>query len=199
MHQDCSRFRVLYQGQERAQVDWDLIGRHNMLNALAAIAAATVVEVTIDMAAAALAAFKNVKRRMEIRGTARVITVYDDFAHHPTEISASVEALRARVGSQRVIAVLDPRSNTMRMGVHRESLAASLDGADQVLLFQLPELQWELKLVGDALNGKARVFKSVDAILSALVADLHQDDHVLIMSNGGFENIHTRLLEQLRS
>jgi UDP-N-acetylmuramate: L-alanyl-gamma-D-glutamyl-meso-diaminopimelate ligase len=196
---DGSRFRVRRQGRDIGSVAWELIGRHNMMNALAAIAAAQAVDVPVDMACAALADFRSVKRRLEIRGCINGVTVYDDFAHHPTEIAATLEALRAHVGEQRIIAVLDPRSNTMRLGVHQDSLASALTTADKVLLFQQPNLKWDLHTVSDTLNNRGRVYQSVDAILSDLANVLRHHDHVLIMSNGGFDNIHDRLLGQLQN
>jgi UDP-N-acetylmuramate: L-alanyl-gamma-D-glutamyl-meso-diaminopimelate ligase len=194
---DCSRFRVAFRGQTQGVVEWDLIGRHNMLNAVAAIAAARHAGVAVATGCAALKEFRNVKRRLEVRGTARGITIYDDFAHHPTAIRLTLEALRARVGDKRIVAVLEARSNTMRMGVHREQLAPALAGADRVLLYQPAELKWDLNTVAEALNGAARVFRSVDEILRTLTSELRAGDQVLIMSNGGFEGIHSRLLNEL--
>jgi UDP-N-acetylmuramate: L-alanyl-gamma-D-glutamyl-meso-diaminopimelate ligase len=194
---DGSRFRVAFRDQTQGVVEWDLIGAHNMMNALAAIAAARHAGVPAATGCAALKEYRNVKRRLEVRGTARGITVYDDFAHHPTAIRVTLEALRARVGNKRIIAVLEARSNTMRMGVHREQLAPSLAGADRVLFYQPTDLKWDLNAVAKALNGQARVFRSVDEIVQTLVGDLRADDQVLIMSNGGFEGIHARLLAKL--
>jgi len=194
---DASRFRVAFRGQTQGEVEWELIGTHNMLNALAALAAARHAGVPVATGCAALKEFRNVKRRLEVRGTARGITVYDDFAHHPTAIRVTLEALRARVGTKRIIAVLEARSNTMRMGVHRDQLAPSLAGADRVLFYQPTDLKWDLNTVASALNGQARVFRSVDEIVQTLVGELRADDQVLIMSNGGFEGIHAKLLAKL--
>ena len=194
---DGSRFRVLFQGKEQGMVEWGLIGTHNVLNALAALAAARHAGVPVNTGCAALKEFRNVKRRMEVRGTVHGITVYDDFAHHPTAIHMTLDALRARVGGKRIVAVLEARSNTMRMGVHRAELGPALAGADQVLLFQPAEFQWDIQVVTAALNGRARVFHSVDEIVTALVQELRPDDQVLIMSNGGFDGIHAKLLARL--
>jgi len=194
---DCSRFRVLFQGNEQGSVEWELIGVHNMLNALAALAAARHAGVPVKSGCEALREFLNVKRRMQLYGTVRGVTVYDDFAHHPTAIRLTLEALRARVGNKRIVAVLEARSNTMRMGVHRAELGPALAGADMVFLFQPAEFQWDIQVVTAALNGRARIFRTVDEILVALNQELRPDDQVLIMSNGGFEGIHNRLLEQL--
>jgi UDP-N-acetylmuramate: L-alanyl-gamma-D-glutamyl-meso-diaminopimelate ligase len=194
---DGSRFRVLFQGREQGSVEWDLIGTHNVLNALAALAAARHAGVPVKTGCAALKEFRNVKRRMEVRGTVRGITVYDDFAHHPTAIRTTLAALRARVGDKRIVAVLEARSNTMRMGVHRAELAPALAGADQVILFQPADLPWDINIVTAALNGRARVFRSVDEIVTVLGQELRPDDQVLIMSNGGFDGIHAKLLARL--
>jgi UDP-N-acetylmuramate: L-alanyl-gamma-D-glutamyl-meso-diaminopimelate ligase len=194
---DGSRYRVLFQGKEQGTVEWDLIGTHNVLNALAALAAARHAGVPVHTGCAALKEFRNVKRRMEVRGTVRGVTVYDDFAHHPTAIHLTLDALRARVGSKRIVAVLEARSNTMRMGVHRAELGPALAGADQVILFQPTPFTWDIQIVTAALNGRARVFQSVDEIVNVLGQELQPDDQVLIMSNGGFEGIHAKLLARL--
>jgi UDP-N-acetylmuramate: L-alanyl-gamma-D-glutamyl-meso-diaminopimelate ligase len=194
---DGSRFRVLFKGQEQGTVEWDLIGTHNVLNALAALAAARHAGVPVKSGCAALKEFRNVKRRLELRGTVRGVTVYDDFAHHPTAIHTTLAALRARVGGKRIVAVLEARSNTMRMGVHRAELGPALAAADQVILFQPAEFPWDINIVTAALNGRARVFRSVDEIVTVLGQELRPDDQVLIMSNGGFDGIHAKLLARL--
>ena len=189
---DASRFRVNFQGREQGTVEWGLIGMHNVLNALAALSAARHAGVPVQTGCAALAEFRNVKRRLEMLGTIRGVSVYDDFAHHPTAIQVTLEALRARVGAQRIIAVLEARSNTMRMGVHRAQLAPALADADQVLLFQPAEFTWDINIVTAALNGRGRVFRSVDEIVTVLAAELMPGDQVLIMSNGGFDGVHAK-------
>ena len=194
---DGSRFRVQLRGAEQGLVEWDLIGAHNMLNALAAIAAARHAGVPVATSCAALNQFRNVKRRLELRGEARGVAVYDDFAHHPTAIRMTLDALRARVGNKRIVAVLEARSNTMRMGVHKEELAPALQAADAVLLYQPTDFKWDMAIVTGALNGRARVFRTVDDIVAALGRELRSDDQVLIMSNGGFEGIHGKLLAKL--
>ena len=194
---DGSRFRVLFRGREQGMVEWELIGSHNVLNALAAIAAARHAGVPVATACAAFREFRNVKRRLELRGIVHGVAVYDDFAHHPTAIRATLDALRARVGARRIVAVLEARSNTMRMGVHKEELAPALDGADAVLLYQPADFKWDMAIVTNALNGRARVFRSVDDIVATLAHELKADDQVLIMSNGGFEGIHAKLLARL--
>ena len=195
---DGSRFRVYFRQQLQGEVGWDLIGTHNVMNALAAIAAARHAGVPAAVAIDALAQFRNVKRRLETRGTVNGVTVYDDFAHHPTAISVTLDALRARIGGKRLIAVLEARSNTMRLGVHRDHLAPALQGADMVLLLQPPELKWDINAVMAPLGGKGRSFTSVEAIVDILAIETRPDDHVLIMSNGGFDGIHNKLLARLR-
>lgn len=196
---DGRAFTILAQGEPQAQVQWDLLGRHNMVNALAAVAAARHTGVGVATSAAALAAFENVKRRLQVRGRARGITVYDDFAHHPTEIAASLQALRARGDDGRIFAVLELRSNSMRMGVHRASLAAALGEADRIFILQPPALSWDLSAVTAAFADRAHVLPSVEAIVAALTAELRERDQVLIMSNGDFGGIHESLLECLHA
>jgi UDP-N-acetylmuramate: L-alanyl-gamma-D-glutamyl-meso-diaminopimelate ligase len=195
---DGSRFQVLLEGRPQGDVAWELIGAHNMSNALAAVAAANHAGVEPQRALAALSDFRSIKRRLETRGSVRGVTVYDDFAHHPTAIATTLAALRARVGDARIFAVLELRSNTMRMGVHRDTLASSLSLADRVLLHRPAGVNWNVERVTAALNGRGQALSSVEAILDALSQELRPSDHVLIMSNGGFESIHTRLLERLR-
>jgi UDP-N-acetylmuramate: L-alanyl-gamma-D-glutamyl-meso-diaminopimelate ligase len=195
---EASRFQVLFKKQDQGETTWGLLGSHNTANALAAIAAARHAGVPVKTALAALAKFRNVKRRLEVRGAARGITVYDDFAHHPTAIAATLQALRARVGNQRILAVLELRSNTMRMGVHRDTLAGSLTQADKVLMLKPADLNWNLDRVTGALKGRGQAYTTVEEILVTLAKETQPDDHVLIMSNGGFDNIHARLLERLQ-
>ena len=194
---DDSEFEVSHQGAIQGVVRWQLIGPHNRDNALAAIAAARHAGVTPAIAIDALAGFRNAKRRLELRGRSRDIAVYDDFAHHPTAIRLTLAGLRARVGRERIVAVLEPRSNTMRLGVHQDTLGPSLAQADRVLLLRPPGLSWDLeRAVGD-LGGRGSTHGSTDEILATLARELKPKDHVLVMSNGGFENIHERLLAQL--
>ncbi|HSP01778.1 MAG TPA: UDP-N-acetylmuramate:L-alanyl-gamma-D-glutamyl-meso-diaminopimelate ligase [Thioalkalivibrio sp.] len=193
---DASRFEVLYQGQPQGQVSWELIGRHNLANALAALAAARHAGVPVREGLRALEGFTSVKRRLQLRGERAGIRVYDDFAHHPTAIATTLEALRARVGEARILAVLDPHSNTMRMGVHRDRLAASLELADQVFLHAPADLGWDSAEVIDALD-RASAYPDPDRLLDALLDEVRPGDHVLIMSNGGFGGLHQRLLDTL--
>lgn len=196
---DAARFRISLHGNAVGDVRWGLYGRHNVENALAAAAAAHHAGVPPERAAAALTAFQNTKRRLEIRGRVDGITVYDDFAHHPTAIAATLGALRARVGTERIVAVLEPRSNTMRLGVHRDELAGSLKAADRVYLLRPAELSWDIGQVARQLNDRAEVRDSTDALIEAMRQELRSGDHVLVMSNGSFDNLHTRLLDALRA
>ncbi len=194
---DGSCFDVICHGKRAGRVEWDLNGRHNIANALAALAAARHVGVTPAIALEGLASFKNVRRRMELRGEVNGIKVYDDFAHHPTAIETTLAGLRARVGEARIIAVLELRSNTMRMGVHAEQLAASLWAADCVMVYTPPELPLDAERVFADLGERVQLHASVADIVAAIGVEAQPGDHLLVMSNGGFENIHQRLLEKL--
>jgi UDP-N-acetylmuramate: L-alanyl-gamma-D-glutamyl-meso-diaminopimelate ligase len=196
---DHSRFEVLFDGKSQGTVEWKMLGAHNVDNALAAIAAARHAGVPVAHAIDALGAFRGVRRRMELAGTAAGISVYDDFAHHPTAIETTVEGLRRRIGTARLVAVLEARSNTMRMGVHKETLAPSLRGADAVYLFAPVDLGWDADAVATAIGPHATTVPTVEALLARLDADLKAGDHVLIMSNGGFGGVHQKLLEALKN
>lgn len=196
---DGSQFDVYFHGELVGQVRWDMCGEHSVANGLMAIAAAHHVGVPLAKAIEALSQFIAPKRRLEIRGTVRGVTVYDDFAHHPTAIDTTVAGLRARVGAQRILAVLEPRSNTMRMGVHKEALPASLAGADQVFLFEPQGSGWSLQALADAIGEKARVESDLNALVELIVSQCQPGDSVLVMSNGGFGGIHQLLLNALAS
>ena len=194
---DGSEFTVCFAGGPCGVVRWPLIGLHNVDNALAAIGAARHAGVPPERAGAALASFAGVRRRMELRGVAAGVRVYDDFAHHPTAIATTLEGLRRRVGRERIVAVLEPRSNTMRAGVHRDTLAASLGGADSVWLYAPADLDWDAAGALQPLGARAHVAADFDSLLAGLALDLHAGDHALLMSNGGFGGLHERLLEAL--
>ena len=194
---DGSEFEVLYQGAVQGTVQWDLLGEHNVNNALAALAAARHVGVAPNQAIAALAEFKGVKRRMQVRGTVREVTVYDDFAHHPTAITTTLAGLRAKVGHARIIALLEPRSNTMRMGSHKAQLAQALQAADAVYLYQPAGLDWNLAEVVAEIGEKAQLLTSIDALVSSVTQQAQAGDHILVMSNGSFGGIHDKLLAAL--
>jgi UDP-N-acetylmuramate: L-alanyl-gamma-D-glutamyl-meso-diaminopimelate ligase len=194
---DGSSFAVHFRGERVGHVSWPLIGRHNVDNALAAVAAARHAGVEPALATAALGEFRGVRRRMEVRGTVAGITVYDDFAHHPTAIRSTLDGLRRRVGQARIVAVLEPRSNTMKRGVHRGELAASLADADRVWIHRPADLDWDLGEVAAQIGPQADVAGDVDALAATLAAELRPGDHVLIMSNGSFEGLHGKLLAAL--
>lgn len=196
---DGSRFDVCLEGRRIGTVEWALLGSHNVYNALAAIAAARHAGVPVGEAIAALAEFRGVKRRMEVRAEIGGITLYDDFAHHPTAIATTLEGLRGRVGGARIIAALEPRSNTMRMGIHKDSLAPSLAHADQIVLYQPADLGWNLGHVAAAVGARAHVLQSIDDVVAHLVNVAQPKDHVVIMSNGGFGGLHERLIGALRA
>ncbi len=194
---DFSKFVVLEGGRPVGTVRWNLLGAHNAENALAAIGAARHVGVSVSESIAALAAFKGVKRRMELRGEVRGIAVYDDFAHHPTAIASTIDGLRRKVGDKRIVAVLEPRSATMKMGVHRDTLGPSLSAADAVWMFAPPDLGWDADAVVATLGDKGRLARSLDELVDGLAGNTRTGDQVLIMSNGGFGGLHGRLLEAL--
>jgi UDP-N-acetylmuramate: L-alanyl-gamma-D-glutamyl-meso-diaminopimelate ligase len=195
----ASRFTVLFKGRTVAEVAWELIGEHNVLNALAAIGAAFHAGVPPERAARALSLFRGVKRRMEVRGVVNGVTVYDDFAHHPTAIETTLKGLRARVGAQRILAVLEPRSNTMKLGVHREQLAPSLDVADKSWFFAPKDLGWDLEGAVSSMGDRVSLARSIDELVQDLIQEARPGDHVLIMSNGGFGGLHDKLLAALRA
>ncbi|WP_207062501.1 UDP-N-acetylmuramate:L-alanyl-gamma-D-glutamyl-meso-diaminopimelate ligase [Motiliproteus sp. SC1-56] len=194
---DGSHFEVLVKGEPVGEVCWEQAGDHSVMNALAALAAARHVGVQPEQGVESLGRFRGVKRRMERRGEAAGLTVYDDFAHHPTAIDTTLRGIRARVGDAWVLAVIEPRSNTMRLGTHQQRLAPATAAADRVFWYQPPGLDWNLDAVVADSPVPATVFSSTDAIIEA-VRDYRQlGGHVVIMSNGGFEGIHQRLLDAL--
>jgi UDP-N-acetylmuramate: L-alanyl-gamma-D-glutamyl-meso-diaminopimelate ligase len=194
--QDGSEFKVLLDGEEQGVVSWVYIGKHNVANGLAAIAAARHAGVPVAHAIAALGEFKGVKRRMQLRGEVGGVRVYDDFAHHPTAITTTLQGLRANVGSQKITAILEPRSNTMQMGVHKAKLAASLAMADEVILYQPEGEDWGMDEVLEELGAKGLLLQHIDDIVHDIAAD-SDAGHVLIMSNGGFGGIHEKVLDAL--
>ena len=194
---DFSQFNVLHHSRNIGKVSWELIGQFNAENALAAIAAANHVGVEPAQACEALQSLKNVKRRLECLADVNQITVYDDFAHHPTAIRATLEALRQKVKSQRIIAIMEPRSNTMRQGIHKETLADAFIDADQIYLYAADNLDWDLSKATSSLGEKVKVMQSIDDIVSKVVDLAEAGDHILIMSNGNFSGIQQKLIENL--
>ena len=196
---DGGGFDVHYRGERQGRAVWSQLGTHNVHNALAALAAARHAGVATGVALEALSGFQGVKRRLEARGAVNGVTVYDDFAHHPTAIATTLAGLKARIGDQPLIAVLEPRSNTMKLGVFKDSLAPALALADAVVLYQAPDLGWDLAAVAAALGERGQVCHSLDATLAAIQAQVRPGTRVLIMSNGGFGGLHDRLLHSLRA
>jgi UDP-N-acetylmuramate: L-alanyl-gamma-D-glutamyl-meso-diaminopimelate ligase len=196
---DGHAFDVVCDGERLGRVDWDLIGQHNVANALAALAAARHAGVPPAVAIQSLGGFRNVKRRMELRGEVHGVRVYDDFAHHPTAIATTLEGLRRQVGEARIIALLEPRSNTMKLGVHAHLLADALRAADQVLVFAPADLPWDLATKLAPLGARAACYRDTASMVEQVVEMAQPGDHLLVMSNGGFEGIHRRLLDALEA
>ena len=195
--EDGSVFVVVQGGRDVGEVRWPLVGRHNVMNALAALAAAHAVGVDVATVLPALANFRSVKRRLEVLGQAQDITVYDDFAHHPTAIATTLAGLRAKVGDARIVVAMEPRSNSMRLGAHADALAPSLEGADVVVFLHKPELAWDAGKVVGALRGEGVTAGDADALIAALRARVRPGDHVVFMSNGGFDGAPRRFLATL--
>ena len=194
-------FDVLFKGQRQARVSWDMLGEHNRMNALACIAAARHVGVAPCIAIEALGEFKNVKRRMETKGVVNNITVYDDFAHHPTAIETTVAGLRAKVGDfkstgARILAVLEPRSNTMKLGVMKDALPTSLKNADLVFCYGA-NLGWDAAEALKPIKNKAQTFENLENLVTAIAKSAKSGDHILVMSNGGFGGVHQKILDAL--
>ncbi|WP_334177322.1 UDP-N-acetylmuramate:L-alanyl-gamma-D-glutamyl-meso-diaminopimelate ligase [Pseudoxanthomonas sp.] len=195
---DGSAFAVRHHGIEIGEVHWPMLGRHNVLNGLAALAACHAVGVDVSTVLPALASFRSVKRRLEVIGQHDGITIYDDFAHHPTAIHTTLEGLRARVGDARIVVAMEPRSNSMRSGAHADALAPSLDIADAVVFLHRKELAWDAAKVVGAIRGDARSVPDADALIAALKAQARPGDHVVFMSNGGFDDAPRRFLAALQ-
>ncbi len=187
---------ISFRGEPQGVLQWELLGEHNRMNALAAVAAARHAGVPVNTAIEALMQFKNVKRRMEIRGEVRGITIYDDFAHHPTAIRTTLQGLRDKVSDARIIAVLEPRSNTMKMGIWKDSLPDSLAAADLVFCYTAG-LGWDVEGAFIQMGAKARAYGSLESLVAAIASAAHPSDHILIMSNGGFGGIHEKLLRAI--
>ena len=206
-HADGS-FDVIFKGAKAATINWQLTGKHNRSNALAAIAAARHVGVPIEVAAQALESFQSVKRRMEVRGVVNGVTVYDDFAHHPTAIETTVGGLRQKLRASgaaagapaaRILAVLEPRSNTMKLGTMKDALPGSLKDADLVFGFGSEKaLGWRLGEALAPMGGIASAYDDIDVMVKAIVAQARPGDHIVVMSNGGFGGVHQKLLEALK-
>ncbi len=199
LSKDGSHFEVWLQGEQVGTVQWDLVGDHNVDNALMAIAAARHVGVTPDLACEALGRFINTKRRLELKGEINGVAVYDDFAHHPTAIELTLAGLRNKVGDKKIIAVLEPRSATMKRGVHKETLAASLKQADEVFLYQPESIAWSVQDVAAQCQQPAFTSDNIDQFVASIAQHAEAGTQILVMSNGGFEGIHGKLLTALES
>ena len=196
LQDDGSQFSIAFEQQDQGQVNWQLTGMHNVYNALAAIAAARHIGILPIDAIVALTKFKNVKRRMEVIVETKGVTIYDDFAHHPTAIQMTLEGLRKHVGREKIIAVVEPRSNTMRMGIHREVLAESLALADRSIIYQPQNMDWDLTGLQSPANN-IKICVSIDEIMRELQQEVAPGSHFLMMSNGSFGGIYQRLQDEL--
>lgn len=194
---DGSEFECYFQETKRASIQWSLLGNHNVSNALAAIAAADSIGITMRIIEKAFATFDNVKRRLEIRGRVNAITVYDDFAHHPTAIATTIDGLRKKVGRERIIVVAQLGSHSMRTGAHGDALAPAFCDADEVHVLRSEDKSWDVQTVLKLLGGKAFVHESVSDIVETVSKKALPHDHVLVMSNKGFDGIHEKLLGRL--
>ncbi len=195
---DGSRFDVYFEHELQGSLHWSQLGSHNVNNALAAIAAARHAGVPVSVSLQALQQFTGVKRRLELRADVNDIRLYDDFAHHPTAIASTLAGMRGHVGEHRIWVLLEPRSNTMRMGIHQQQLAASLDNANVVCLYQPDDMDWDLSTVAADLGDKASVYTDIDVIVETLRAQLRPGDNIIVMSNGSFSGIHLKLENMLK-
>jgi UDP-N-acetylmuramate: L-alanyl-gamma-D-glutamyl-meso-diaminopimelate ligase len=193
---NADSFDVMHQGRNVGRLRWDLLGEHNRMNGVAAIAAACAAGVEPARSMQALARFRSVKRRLELRGTASGIAVWDDFAHHPTAIATTIAGLRDKVGDARILAVLEPRSNTMKLGVMKDRLAESLRSADRTFCYTA-NLGWDAATALGSLGNRATCEMDLEHLIAAIVAEAKPGDQVLVMSNGGFGDIQGRLLAEL--
>jgi UDP-N-acetylmuramate: L-alanyl-gamma-D-glutamyl-meso-diaminopimelate ligase len=196
---DGSRFEVSFEGVAQGVVEWPLTGQHNVANALVCLAAARHVGVVPAQGVEALSAFKNVKRRMEKVAEVKGVTIYDDFAHHPTAIATTLDGLRKRVGDAKVIAIIEPRSNSMKLGAHRDGLPDSVTQADQVYWFAPPNLGWDLAATTASCTVPSQVCDSLEAIIAAVKAQATPGTQVVVMSNGGFGGLHGKLAAALEA
>lgn len=195
--QDYSQFSVYFENEHQGDLQWQLSGAHNVANALAAIAAARHSGVPSEHAIKALSEFSGVARRLQNIGYANEVTVYDDFAHHPTAIKTTLDGLRRKVGQQKIIAVFEPRSNTMRMGVHEHTLASSFVDADEVIIYAPDDIGWNISAVGETIGERCQVKNNLEELGRSLVRNAKAGDHILIMSNGDFGGLRERIVADL--
>ncbi|MNF73037.1 UDP-N-acetylmuramate:L-alanyl-gamma-D-glutamyl-meso-diaminopimelate ligase [compost metagenome] len=196
---DGSRFEVSFAGKTAGVVDWQLTGQHNVANALAVLAAARHVGVVAELGIAALGSFINAKRRMEKVAEVNGVTIFDDFAHHPTAIATTLDGLRKRIGAARLIAVIEPRSNSMKLGAHRDGLPGSVVQADSVYWYAPANLGWDLAATVATSTVPTRVCDSLEAIIAGVKAEAAPGTQVVVMSNGGFGGLHGKLAAALEA
>jgi len=194
---DCSEFEIILNGEPQGTVIWPVIGKHNMQNGLMALAGSRHAGVPVDVAIEALAEFVPPKRRLELKGEVAGICLYDDFAHHPTAIATTLEGLRANVGKARILSVLEPRSNTMRMGVHQNTLAQSFTDSDKVFLLKPEALKWDIQALVEQSSVPVIIEAELEQLIGTILKEAQKGDHILVMSNGGFGGIHQKLLDAL--
>ncbi|MCE9685613.1 UDP-N-acetylmuramate:L-alanyl-gamma-D-glutamyl-meso-diaminopimelate ligase [Shewanella sp. AS16] len=197
--EDGHSFEVFFDGESQGVLTWDLIGQHNIENAIMAIAAARHVGVRPAAAIEALAGFAPPKRRLELLGNIRGVSVYDDFAHHPTAIASTLKGMRAKVGRSKITLVLEPRSNTMKSGVHKDTLAYAMRQADEAYLYQADDIGWQLAPAMAAAPLPVTVLDDIEAIVARVAANAEAGEHIIIMSNGGFGGLHQKLLSALKA
>ena len=198
---DGSQFEIIDQNDQSATISWQHSGRHNVLNAIAAVMAASTVGVSLETACEALSQFVGVKRRMEVIYEDDRVTVYDDFAHHPTAIISTVQGLRAKVGTEQMTAIVEPRSATRKLGMHKAALSDAVAAADSALWYKGPAVNWDLQAVASSCTVPAMVCDEIDQLLVSTLEQIHgsaKKSHVVVMSNGGFEGFHLRLVEALK-
>ena len=203
IEKDGSQFEIVSydakgEEEERAQVIWQQTGMHNVSNGLAAVIAAYQVGVSVSQACDALSDFVGVKRRMEVIYTSKGVTLYDDFAHHPTAIKTTLEGLRAKVGDGIIVAIIEPRSATMKMGIHQHALANSVDSADQVLWYQNSAVDWGMEELSSAIKIPSTAMSSLEQLIKTTTDLAHGGVHIVIMSNGGFEGFHGKLINAIK-
>ncbi len=194
---DCHQFGVYFDGELQGVLEWELIGQHNVENAMMAIAAARHVGVNPSSAIDALTKFAPPKRRLELLGTVHGVSVYDDFAHHPTAIATTIKGMRAKVGQSKITIVLEPRSNTMKSGVHKDTLANSMMQADEAFLYQADTIDWNMKEAMEAAVIPVTVLHQIDDVVAKVAASAQMGDTIIVMSNGGFGGLHQKLLAAL--
>ena len=193
-----STFSILHRGEIKGSVSWTQTGNHNARNGLAAIAAANHIGIEPELACKALCSFLGVKRRMEKIFELDGITVYDDFAHHPTAISATLEGVRSNVGTEKIVAIIEPRSNTMKLGIHKNEIIEAIKLADEVLWYESEEISWSIKNTSDQSATKIHIFDDIDQLTLRAAKSISGSTHIIIMSNGSFQGLHIKLIDEIK-